>query len=460
MFKMLKNHKITNKRLESKNFISPKYFCFIDFEYKSDNQALASSNKIVELKKLGDYLFLLSNEGSLFIYSTHSHKNKISSLERYLNSNIFGGTDYLYKAKSIYLNKKRQTLVIVYLNKAQNYTEMKCCELNYNSLKLLARFLRHSREIPKFRSYFEQLFEQENLSGNCFIEFDEFNDKILTKDAHNVFKVWDLKDYRKIFILSDSRVDEVRTTYNVLMTLEMNNQLIKLKTYDINKGNIIINYDIKISSEHSIEILELFESYILIKQQIFKPVLFNLETNHYFTIENDNFSVNSHFIYNYKSKIIVAINQNNLQFYRLNGEHIRTIDRVVKNLVEDFVQCSNDFKYLFFYYPNKIPEKQLDKSFVQERSHNDNYDSFHSDKSRFFTKSIQKEIEMISVSHKSCEKFLNSISNSITSGKDKKNSFMQNSCNNYNEIDEISSILTQKLGKNYNNILRYIIRRI
>ena len=432
MYKRVKNQKISKIPNIDKEFISLKYLCILDFEFKSKQ---LTTCKIIELKKFGKYLILLTNEGSIYLYNTNLHKKMISSLDSYIDSRIFGSTSYEYKAKSIYLNKKRETLMIVYLKKSQNYTEMNCCELKYNSLNQL--YNKNSLETPCFKVYFDRLFQKENLSGNGFIEYDEFNNKILTKDAHNVFKIWDLIDYKIIFILCDLRVDEVRVTYNALMTLQINNHIVKLNTFDINTGAAQINYEIKISSEHSIEIFELFESMILIKQQIFKPVLFNLQTNEYYTIENDNFSLNSHFIYNYKSKIIVAINETNIQFFKLNGEIIKTVDRMMNTVVEDSVLCSDDFKFLFFYFPNKVYPSVLDRSFIFEKVRNTNYDSFPSNKSKFFTKSIQKEIEMIS--DRSCEQFLNSQSISVLSIKE--NSLLNNNdVNTTNNLEEISRI--------------------
>jgi hypothetical protein len=407
MYRKIKNKNLTKMKIKPQDLIIPRYFCILDFQYH--NKEVNNNNKMIEVEKLGNYLIFLTQEGSILLYNTHHHKDIITSLNNSVNSRLFG-TNSEHKAKSLYVNKLRKTLLIVYLSKAQNFLEMNCCEVTLESLKELILFNANNENLPVFNTYFKKKFENENFSGNGYIEYDELNNKILTKDAHSVFKVWDLKDYGFLFRICDSRINEIRVTLGSIMTIELENNIIKLNTFEVNSGNQIINFDIKISKDYCIEILEIFETILLIKQEIFKPVLFNLETHDYHMIEKDCFSVNSYFIYNYKTKIIIAINECNVQLFNIQGEVIRILDRVIKSLVEDYVFCSQDLKYLFLYYSSKIPPEDLNKSFIVERTEKNEIDSFPSKKSRVLYKSINKERDCYSPT--SIGKFLNSNSRS------------------------------------------------
>jgi hypothetical protein len=106
-------------------------------------------------------------------------------------------------ARTIHLNKIKNSLIIAYLKTEDNCSEIKCTELSLESYKEL-----------KFSDV-----KIDNLHPPSFIEFDEINNKIVTRNSLNSYRVYDLKDYKCLFELNDTRIKEIRTAEEVLWQL-------------------------------------------------------------------------------------------------------------------------------------------------------------------------------------------------------------------------------------------------
>jgi hypothetical protein len=403
MFKKLKNKFFSKKGIDPNNVFAQKFLIILDLEF-SQNASIPQV-KISEIEKIGHFLVFTSQEGELLTLNTNQVRGNIDCLGKFLRLNFFG-QDEQFKAKSIYHNKIRNCLIIVYTNKSQNHNEMNVCEISPKNLKKYRKISLKNPLQSMFSTFFIKMFDNEYLSGDGFVEYDEFNNKIITKDAHNVYKIWEMSTYVLVFKISDSRISDVRESLGFLITISMNENLIKLTAYDINRGKELIYYDIKISQDHQIEILELFETTILIKQESFKPFLFNLESSDHHIIDNDDFSANSHFMYNYKAGVIIAFNESNVQLFKLSGECVKTIDRTVSPSVQDNILCSDNLRFTFVHFPHKFPSADLDTSFIMDNSKYplNGISSKQSKRSRFFTRSVQKQIEVCSQT--SIERFL------------------------------------------------------
>ena len=113
------------------------------------------------------------------------------------------------------------------------------------------------------------LFEREVFISPSFIEFDDVNNIILTKNALGTFKVWKMENYTMIFELTDKRIEEVRLAEDVLLTIKSTNvtEKLLLGVYDIKNGKNLYNYEIDLIPNSSLIFLELFRHVLFLKQE-------------------------------------------------------------------------------------------------------------------------------------------------------------------------------------------------
>ena len=203
-------------------------------------------------------------------------------------------------AKSITINKSNNCLLVVYVSNDGHSQELKCVEVPIEIIKQQQRAIT--------RDCFRLLFEREVFISPSFIEFDDVNNIILTKNALGTFKVWKMENYTMIFELTDKRIEEVRLAEDVLLTIKSTNvtEKLLLGVYDIKNGKNLYNYEIDLIPNSSLIFLELFRHVLFLKQEFHVPIFINM-INLDNTFFQDDFNDDAFFIYNNLHKIILCV---------------------------------------------------------------------------------------------------------------------------------------------------------
>jgi hypothetical protein len=267
--------------------------------------------QIKELYYESHILFIFTNDSLIYFYNLLS--NKLIHLSLFSTPTT--------KAKSITLNKCKQSLLITYIELISNQQELKCCEIPFHIIKH-----KISTEEPFTKDDFVFLFKRETFISPAFIEFDEINKIILTKNSLGTFKIWAMHNYTMNFEITDKRIEEVRLADDVLITIKTTNVLEKLllSVYDILNGKILYNYEIKLISNSMLIFLEIFRHVLFMKQECHVPIFINLITleTHFLT---EDFDVDTFFLFVNTKRIVIAVDKNIIYFYNLQGEMIKKI---------------------------------------------------------------------------------------------------------------------------------------
>lgn len=244
-------------------------------------------------------------------------------------------------AKSITINKSNNCLLIVYVSKANGIQELKCVEISIEKLK--------TNPTNNFIiDDFSKLFEREVFISPAFIEFDDVNKIILTKNSLGTFKIWSMENYKTVFEITDKRIEEVRLAEEVLLTIKSTNILEKilLSVYDIRNGKNLYNYEIDLIPNYSLIFLELFKHVLFMKQEYHVPLFINLITLENYFLRED-FDDDAFFIYINTKKIILAFSCNIIYFYDLKGRVINKVSKqnTLNSLSPNDIAISNNKKY-------------------------------------------------------------------------------------------------------------------
>jgi hypothetical protein len=140
-----------------------------------------------------------------------------------------------------------------------------------------------------------------------------------------------------------------------------NDNTMSLDIYDIETGKLYLTYDIELLKDEAIEILELFNKVLLIKQQDHRAVLYNLAEHTFAFI--DNIDDSNLFIYLIKLEVILSYDVNNgtLSFYNTKGELLRRLSREIDIDITN-LQYSVDRNFMLIYWPVKINQKKAFKT--------------------------------------------------------------------------------------------------
>jgi hypothetical protein len=404
MFHVLR-HKNFDRNLKQtfKNTLKKKttiYTLITDFNYQ-DN-----SFKVSEMYQEKNSLFILLENGLIFIIDLLNPQN-VSTIINFSTSNKV--------AKSISINKLNNSLLIIYLNRIGNYNELKCCSYNLNqdtsqeeNTSSASNTNNNNNSSSNNNFIFEEIFQNENLSSPAFVEFDETNKKIITRNSLLTYKIWNMANYKLIFEINDRRIEEIRTAEAILATIKLDQEtdILILNIYNIETGKIIINYQLDLLENLSLEFLEIFSNKLLIKQEGEKPILIDLTNLEYIYINNKELDAQSLFMYISSLNTFITLNKNNLFFYNLQGELIRTItNKYIDCISPQFIQISpNKLSIMIYWKQKKINFNRYDDGgFYTPKS--------NSQLNRRITSSSAKRI--ISKYDNSNNNTLNEINNSI-----------------------------------------------
>lgn len=345
---------------------------------------------ITELLLSREFIYLLFEDGQIKIVNRDNFKSY--TITKYCSSTT--------KCKSIFYNKIQNSLYIVYVSKETRTPILKCIMVNEDEIKtLMKEYFKKEFDLSNLsniNNFGVPILENECLSSPGFIEFDDINQILLTRNSLLTFKVWRLEDLKLIFEINDRRINEIRTTENILMTIRaMSEKRLELKVYEIKTGKYLLTYALNLIDEvnSDLEILELFETYILVKQRNKPAIILDLIFLKQYKLENCNFDSSSMFLFICKYRVISILCDNYLYFYNYEGKLLMKIKNN-DELNANFLNISPEKKFLFVYNKNTQNIKKSTGRFFESNSvnrrnridnfeNNDNFDDFFSYNSDF-----------------------------------------------------------------------------
>ena len=262
-----------NKRL---NFYLPKHPIkraeFSSLKKNNEHQQTNSKEKNLEIKinyNIEDtryfegLLIALTNIGTIFLYELYSKKlKKISCF----------ATEEL-RAKGIHINSIRKSLIITLFSFTNDINNIQCFEIPFEYLI--------NKEKIKINDFIRILKSEEFLDSECYVQFDEYNKIILTRNILRTNKIWNFEKFTKNFEFTYTNLNEIRLTGGACLVCEKTNELRKynIHIYDVNNGNKLYSSTIIFKPDKKIILFELIRNYLFIKQQDNYPLYIDLLTN-------------------------------------------------------------------------------------------------------------------------------------------------------------------------------------
>ncbi|KAF9586814.1 hypothetical protein IFM89_039966 [Coptis chinensis] len=149
---------------------------------------LKKRSKIVEIVAAHDLIFALAQSGVCAAFSRETNK-RICFLNVSSDEVI----------RSLFYNKNNDSLITVSVYASDNFSSLKCRTTR-------TEYIRRGQPDAAF-----PLFESESLKWPGFVEFDDVNTKVVTYSAQDsVYKVFDLKNYRMLYSISDKHIQEIK----------------------------------------------------------------------------------------------------------------------------------------------------------------------------------------------------------------------------------------------------------
>ena len=290
------------------------------------NNSLLENKKpeINDLIFIDDLIILKSNIGEIFYYYLYSKKLKSINFFKSNKENI----------PTLNINEIRKTLLIINLEKnSENLTEICLYEISTKTLK--------NKQFLNLND-FNRIFKNEILLNSSIIEFDDINNVILTKNNFNTFKIWNIKNYTKIFEISDSRIIDFRITDSSLITIRnIKNFSLYLTIYDIFKGEILYHFNLELIDKCNLDIFEIFKTTLILKQDKHNTVFINL-----INLDSVNLpkKIDSKTIFKYINKlnVLFTFNENEINIFDINSGF------KIKSIINNYGKnCLNGFDILF-----------------------------------------------------------------------------------------------------------------
>ena len=182
------------------------------------------TNYIIEETRYHEGLLIsLTSIGTIFLYEIYSKK---------LKKIICFATDEL-RAKGIHINSIRNSFIVTIFSCLNNINNIQCFEIPFELLLIKEKIL---------INYFNRILQSEEfLDSECYVQFDECNKIILTRNILRTNKIWNFKNYSKNFEFTYSNSNEIRLTGGACLVCEKTNELKKynIHVFDVNNGKVL-----------------------------------------------------------------------------------------------------------------------------------------------------------------------------------------------------------------------------
>ena len=273
------------------------------------NEEIKINYSIEDTKSFDGLLISLTSIGNIFIYDIYSKKlKKISCFS----------TNHL-KAKGIHINSLRNSLIITSFVHTSDINNIQCFEIFFSEIK--------SNSIFNINNFIQILKTEEFLDSECFVQFDEYNKVIVSRNILRTNKIWNFQNYKKNFEFTNTNLNEIRITGGSLLICEKVGDNIRqyiLQILDINNGKLLFKTEIAFKPNKKIVLFEFIKNYIFVKQDGNYPLYINLITNQIKIIkeEIDNEAL---FIYTGNSNKFILISLDRYLIFNIEGTLLKKI---------------------------------------------------------------------------------------------------------------------------------------
>ena len=205
-------------------------------------------------------------------------------------------------------------------------------------------------DINNFRQI---LTSEEFLDAECFVQIDEYNKVILSRNILRTNKIWNFENYKKNFEFTYVNLNEIRITGGSLLLCEKSGDNIRqynLEIFDIRNGKKLFQTEIAFKPNKKIVFFEFLKNYIFTKQVDNYPLYINLITNEIKIIKEE-IDSEALFIYTGNSNKFILISLDRYLIFSIEGKLIKKI--VNNNLSIEIKQ--NDISSPIFSTSKNIP---------------------------------------------------------------------------------------------------------
>ena len=190
---------------------------------KEKNSEVKINYNIEDTRYFNGLLIALTSIGTIFIYEIYSKK---------LKKIVCFASEEL-RAKGIHLNSIRKSLIITLFACINDINNIQCFEIPFEYLI--------KKEIIKINDFIRILKSEEILDSECYVQFDEYNKIILTRNILRTNKIWNFEKYTQNLEFTYTNLNEIRLTGGSCLICEKTNEIRKynIHIFDINNGDIL-----------------------------------------------------------------------------------------------------------------------------------------------------------------------------------------------------------------------------
>ena len=289
----------------------------------SDKNDEIKINYIIEDTRTFDGLLIsLTSIGNIFIYDIYSKKLKKIS--------CFAKAEL--RAKGIHINSIRNSLIITSFCHSNDLNNIQCFEIFLSEIKSLSNF--------DINNFSQILKREEFLDSECFVQFDEYNKVILSRNILRTNKIWNFENYKKIFEFTYTNMNEIRMTGGALLICEKSRDNIRqynIEIFNIKNGNKIYQTEISFKPNKKIIFFEFLKNYLFTKQVDNYPLYINLVSNEIKIIKED-IDSEAFFIYTGNTNKFILISLDRYLIFSIEGTLLK---KIVNNNISNEIKQSD-----------------------------------------------------------------------------------------------------------------------
>ena len=301
------------------------------------NEEIKINYTIEDSKTFNGLIISLTSIGNIFIYDIYSKKLKKIS--------CFSTNDL--KAKGIHINSYRNSLIITAFSRLNGINNIQCFEIFLSNI--------NSNSVFNINNFAQILKTEEFLDSECFVQFDEYNKVILSRNILRTNKIWNFQNYKKNFEFTNTNINEIRITEGSLLVCEKvgdNIRQYNLEILDITNGKILFKTEIAFKPNKKIVFFEYIKNYLFVKQMDNYPLYINLITNKVKIIREE-IDSEALFIYTGNTNKFILISLDRYLIFNLEGILLKKI--INSNITTEIKQndicspiCNNSTKNIPF----------------------------------------------------------------------------------------------------------------
>eukprot|EP00475_Leptophrys_vorax_P027977 TRINITY_DN4012_c0_g1_i1.p1 TRINITY_DN4012_c0_g1~~TRINITY_DN4012_c0_g1_i1.p1 ORF type:complete len:470 (+),score=112.87 TRINITY_DN4012_c0_g1_i1:215-1624(+) len=268
-----------------------------------DEISFAPRTKIVEIVGADDVVFCLTQSGICLTFEreTMNFLCKINS-------------DAEEVIRSLFLNRKNDSLIIVSVHREDNFSSLKCKSIGLKDIR------------EKHPEKGKVIFASESLKWPGFVEFDDVNGKVLTFSAETrQYKVWSLKEYNELFTLDHEEIEEIKISCGVMLLIfnKLKNksyQYLPLKIVDIETGQELKMFKHLLKRNRKIDFIEQFNEKLLIKQEGEDLQILDVVSGEVVQVSTTNFLTPNAFIFLYEWQLFLTFKDREVLVWNFKGQ--------------------------------------------------------------------------------------------------------------------------------------------